>query len=67
MRTQPNNVTTLIGESGLPVVEKIAAALKGLRYGSVEIIVHDGRIVQIERRERWRVDADSTLNSQTQT
>jgi hypothetical protein len=67
MRTQPNNVTTLIGESGLPVVEKITAALKGLRYGSVEIIVHDGRIVQIERRERWRVDADSTLNSQTQT
>ncbi len=31
-------------------------ALRGLRFGSVEIVVHDGRIVQIERRERLRLD-----------
>ena len=29
-------------------------ALDGIRYGSVEIIVHDGRIVQIERKEKIR-------------
>lgn len=29
-------------------------SLNGLRFGSVEIVVHDGRISQIERRERFR-------------
>jgi hypothetical protein len=34
----------------------VLRALRGLRFGSVEIVVHDGRIVQIERRERLRLD-----------
>ena len=34
----------------LPVLE----ALKGLRFGSVEIFVQDGRLVQIDRREKIR-------------
>lgn len=46
------------------------AVLK-LRYGSVEVLVHDGRVVQVETREkvrfaddrrpddRWRNDANS--------
>jgi hypothetical protein len=33
---------------------ELAAALEGLRYGSVEIVVHDSRVVQIERREKMR-------------
>lgn len=36
--------------------KKILAALRGLRFGSVEITVHEGRIVQIERREKLRVN-----------
>jgi hypothetical protein len=32
----------------------LARALKGLRYGSVEIVVHDAKIVQIERKEKFR-------------
>ena len=32
----------------------VQAALRGLRFGSVEIVVHDGRVVQLERRERVR-------------
>ena len=35
----------------------VLRALRGLRFGSVEIVVHDGRVVQIERRERLRLDA----------
>ena len=31
--------------------------LRGLRFGSVEITVHYGRIVQIERREKLRLDS----------
>lgn len=33
----------------------IRSALRGLKFGSVEITVHDGRIVQIERREKQRL------------
>lgn len=36
--------------------QKILEALKGLRFGAVEIIVHDGRIVQIERKEKVRLN-----------
>lgn len=39
------------------VIIQIARAVNALRYGSVEIIVHDGRIVQIERREKLRLEA----------
>jgi hypothetical protein len=38
------------------VGEAIARALAGLRFGAVEIVVHDGRIAHIERRERLRLE-----------
>lgn len=37
-------------EDLLPVL----AALKGLRFGSVELFVQEGRLVQIDRREKIR-------------
>jgi hypothetical protein len=47
-----------------PPLEEIFAelrkALQGLRFGAVELVVHDGRVVQIERREKLRLDRDST-------
>lgn len=36
-------------------------ALAGIRYGSVEVLLHDGRIVQIERKEKLRFDQHQTL------
>lgn len=30
-------------------------ALKGLRYGTVQIVVHEGRLVRMERIERIRL------------
>lgn len=33
---------------------EILDALKGIRFGAVEITVHDGRVVQIDRHERHR-------------
>ncbi len=35
-------------------LEALRRAVHGLRYGSVELVVHDGRVVQIERREKVR-------------
>ena len=36
------------------VVREILSAIENLRYGSVEIVVHDGRVTQIEKREKVR-------------
>jgi hypothetical protein len=36
--------------------EQLEQCLKGMRFGTVEITVHNGEIVQIERRERVRMD-----------
>ena len=30
-------------------------ALQGLSFGSVEVTVHNGKIVQIERKEKFRL------------
>jgi hypothetical protein len=40
----------------LEIARRILQTIEGLGFGSVEIIVHDGRIVQIERKEKVRVD-----------
>ncbi|WP_083520827.1 YezD family protein [Alicyclobacillus kakegawensis] len=47
--------------------DRIAASLDGMRFGTVEITVHEGRIVQIERRERVRFDASGTTRSPAAT
>lgn len=37
------------------LLQRLSEALRGLRYGAVEITVHDGRVVQIERTEKLRL------------
>jgi hypothetical protein len=36
-------------------------AVRGVRFGSVEVVVHEGRVVQIERREKVRLEPDQRL------
>lgn len=43
------------------IANQIAIALQGIRFGSVEIIIHESKVVQIERREKLRFDRQSTL------
>lgn len=46
-----------------PLACLVAQALRGLKFGSVEVVVHDGRVVQLERRERQRFERPlDTLN-----
>ena len=45
-------------------IEVIKEKLSGLRYGQILLTVHDGRIVQIERTEKTRLEASSTKNPQ---
>ena len=42
-------------QTGPDVLNEIARQLAGLRFGSVEIVVHDGVVTQIERREKVRL------------
>ena len=43
--------------------ELVVQHVKSLRYGVVEIIVQDSRVVQIEKTERVRLDKASDDNS----
>ncbi len=44
---------------GLPpaLLREIGLALRAIRYGAIELVIHDGRVVQLERREKVRFDA----------
>lgn len=42
----------------LNLEDAVRQALIGLRYGSVEITVHNARVVQIERKERFRPEEE---------
>ncbi len=37
-------------------LERIVESVEGLQYGHIQIIIHDGKIVQIDRLERQRFD-----------
>lgn len=41
------------------VEREILDAVRGVRYGSVEVVVHDGRVVQIEIKKKVRVVEDA--------
>jgi len=44
------------------VVMRVLTLLEGVRFGSLEIVVHDGRIVQIDKREKFRVNKQRESN-----
>ena len=44
-------------ESERKVLTEVLRAIRALRYGSVQIVVHDARVVQIETTEKKRFDA----------
>jgi hypothetical protein len=57
MSTVLNKPEAQADEAILAVVAAaIAAVQRDTGYGSIEITVHDGRVTQIERREKVRFD-----------
>jgi hypothetical protein len=36
----------------------VRAKVQGLRYGVVQLVVHDGRVTQIERTEKTRLTSE---------
>lgn len=52
---QPAKIKSLVSSpDDAEIVKRILRALSDLEYGSVEIIVQDSKVVQIERTQRSR-------------
>ena len=51
------------GSDEASILQEIQTALRNLRFGSVEITVQNGQIVQIERKEKFRPQAQSNKSS----
>ena len=50
-----NGDTIALADGGLEaVLGEVARSIKNVRFGSVEITIHDSRVVQIERKEKLR-------------
>lgn len=47
-------------EHNQDIAHKILLAIKELRFGSVEVVIHDSKVVQIERKEKIRIDTNSS-------
>ncbi|QLF91973.1 sulfur starvation response protein OscA [Pseudomonas sp. ABC1] len=45
------------GQDQAALLSEIQNALRGLRFGAVEITVHNGQVVQIERKEKFRLQS----------
>jgi hypothetical protein len=41
------------------VAEQILEAVRGIRYGSVEVVIHDSRVVQVTRTEKIRLEPNA--------
>ncbi len=42
------------------LLRELRQALRSIRYGAIELVIHDGRVVQLERHEKVRIDTDVT-------
>jgi hypothetical protein len=52
----PSN-TDVRPDSGLTEVERhILESLQQIRFGTLEVVIHDSRVVQIEKSEKVRFD-----------
>lgn len=45
------------------IEQEILQAIRGISYGSVEVVIHNSRIVQILRKEKVRFDQDAVAKS----
>ena len=43
-----------LGPAELKLLRELIVALRGLRYGSVNLTVHDGHLVEIQKTEKIR-------------
>jgi hypothetical protein len=42
------------------LLQELRRALLAIRYGAIQLVIHDGRVVQLERHEKVRFDTEVT-------
>lgn len=42
------------------LIRELRQALRIIRFGAIELVIHDGRVVQLERREKVRFEPEGT-------
>lgn len=51
-------------EESLPLspqlLRELRKALRTIRFGAIELVIHDGRVVQLELREKVRFESDGS-------
>ncbi|MES2820329.1 MAG: sulfur starvation response protein OscA [Pseudomonadota bacterium] len=57
------SLRNLEGQDEASILREIQVALLGLKFGSVEVTVHNGQVVQIERKEKFRLQAPAGKNA----
>jgi hypothetical protein len=59
---QPTDPSGGIGPTSLPpgLLHELILALRSIRYGAIELVIHDGRVVQLEKREKVRLQTEVT-------
>ena len=45
-----------MGERAAEALRRVEGALRGLRFGTITLVVQDGVIVQVDRMEKIRLD-----------
>ncbi len=56
MKSDGKDESLALTESDRSWLELVAKQVGSLRFGVVQIVVHDSRVVQIERTEKVRLD-----------
>ena len=54
-----HSATAYGSDAGAPALQLVSDALDRLRYGAIQLTVHDGRLVQIDVTERTRFTGKS--------
>lgn len=60
-----SNHQSLLGQE--ESIGRILRALEGLEYGTVQIVIHDSKITQIERTEKHRFPLEKTHSVESRT
>lgn len=51
-----------ISDAPEPWVDIVRQKLASMRFGSIQLVVHEGRVTQVESLERTRIPADSSAS-----
>ena len=58
--SSPRDTDLINSSQTRDIAQQIVSMLQGIRFGSIEIVVHDGRIVQIDKYEKFRLKNSAT-------